>query len=95
MREGAGETHLEAERRLIRELRATPKAGPEPLRPRCPLCGEPARHVVVTSEVMVRSVLRADGTPGRVLQEKRCVVGAIYVCGGDHKWGGDPPPKKE
>jgi hypothetical protein len=53
-------------------------------RPTCPLCGCPAREVLMTARV--RCELNEDGSVGRTLWAGERLGMPLYVCGGDHRF---------
>lgn len=56
-------------------------------RPTCPVCGEPAR-VVIVHKARVRCRLQADGSIGEFLSASRDRGSALqHECGGGHLWG--------
>jgi len=60
-----------------------------PVPPRCPECGEPARHARVTARVLCE--LKDDGSAGKIVRGIRVLEPSDfeYECGGMHRWKKD------
>jgi hypothetical protein len=64
---------------------------PADQRPRCPICGEPARMAFCVAKVQV--LLEIDGSFGTIVRsgDVSPIGDTLYLCGGGHRWKGDAP----